>query len=211
MSSSETTLLTVFTGIVALAFLLQSLACIGLFRVVRKLSQRLEGMSAETTKKILSLSSNLDELLATFCRIAVKVEGIPEHVSAATKLVHQRAVDLDSFVEETTDAARLQVAKIQDLVETSSTKIEETFDMVQKGIVAPVNEIAALIRGLKVGLGFFFRGRRSPSSQSHHDEEMFIGVCPRHGAARPRQTLSRGTQDGLGLFALLSSACQDIA
>ena len=77
-------------------------------------------------------------------------------------------------MEETTDAARLQVAKIQDLVETSSTKIAETFDMVQKGIVAPVNEIAALIRGLKVGFGFFFRGRRSPSDQSHHDEEMFI-------------------------------------
>jgi methyl-accepting chemotaxis protein len=174
MSSSETTLLTVFTGIVALAFVLQSLACIGVFRAVRKLSERLEGMSAETTKSILSLSSNLNELLSALRRIVGKVEGIAEPVSAVTKLVHQRAVDLDSFVEETTDAARLQVAKIQDLVETSSTKIEETFAMVQKGIVAPVNEIAALIRGLKVGLGFFFRGRRSPSDQSHHDEEMFI-------------------------------------
>jgi methyl-accepting chemotaxis protein len=174
MSSSETTLLTVFIGIVALAFVLQSLACIGVFRAVRKLSERLEGMSAETTKSILFLSSNVNELLSALRRIVGKVEGIAEPVSAVTKLVHQRAVDLDSFVEETTDAARLQVAKIQDLVETSSTKIEETFAMVQKGIVAPVNEIAALIRGLKVGLGFFFRGRRSPSDQSHHDEEMFI-------------------------------------
>src|SRR5262245_29541220 len=174
MSSSETTLLTVFTGVVALAFLLQSLACIGIFRTVRKISQRLEGMTAETTKSILSLSSNVNELLSAFRRIAGKVEAFTEPVSAVTNLVHRRAVELDSFVEETTDAARLQVAKIQDMVETSSAKIGETFDMVQKGIVAPVNEIAALIRGLKVGFGFFFRGRRSPSNQSHHDEEMFI-------------------------------------
>ena len=167
-------LLTVFTGIVALALVLQSLAFIGIFRAVRKLSERLESMSVETTKKILSLSGNVDELLAALRRIAVKVEGIPEQVGAITSLVHRRAVDLDSFVGETTDAARMQVAKIQDLVETSSTTIGETFEIVQKGIVAPVNEIAALIRGLKVGLGFFFRGRRSPSSQSHHDEEMFI-------------------------------------
>ena len=103
-----------------------------------------------------------------------KAEGISERLNAATSVVSNRVKDLDSFVEDTTDAARLQVAKIQDLVETSSVRITETFDMVQKGIVAPVNELTALIRGLKVGLGFFFRGRKDPSSQSHHDEEMFI-------------------------------------
>jgi hypothetical protein len=174
MSSSETTLLTVFTGIVVLALLFQSLAWIGIFLAVRKLSERLEGIRVETTKKVLSLTDNVDELLSVFRRIALKVEGIPEQVSAVTGLVHRRVADLDSFVGETTDAARLQVAKIQDLLDTSSTRIGETFEMVQKGIVAPVNELSALIRGLKVGLGFFFRGRRSPSNQSHHDEEMFI-------------------------------------
>jgi len=174
MSSADTTWLTIFTGIVALAFLIQSIASIGILRVVRKLSERIEGMSVETTNRILSLSSNVDELLSTFRRIAEKAEGISERISAASGVITDRVAELDSFVEETTDAARLQVAKIQDLVETSSMRITETFDMVQKGIVAPVNELSALIRGLKVGLGFFFRGRRDPSSQSHHDEEMFI-------------------------------------
>jgi hypothetical protein len=166
--------LTIFTGIVAVAFFIQSIASIGILRVVRKLSDRIEGMSVETTNRILSLSSNVEELLSTFRRIGEKAEGISERINAATGVVTNRVAELDSFVGETTDAARLQVAKIQDLVETSSVRITETFDMVQKGIVAPVNELSALIRGLRVGLGFFFRGRRDPSSQSHHDEEMFI-------------------------------------
>ena len=76
MSSSDTTLLTIFTGIVALAFLIQSLASIGILRVVRKLSNRIEGMSVETTNRILSLSAMWTSCLSTLRRIAEKVEGI---------------------------------------------------------------------------------------------------------------------------------------
>ncbi len=175
MSAYDTLLLEIFTGVVAVSLLLQSLVLLGIYRYVRALTARLEGACADLTKNIDALAGKLDRLLAGITGMAEGVRSLEENLTSTTAIVHKRVVELDSFVAEVTDAARLQVLRIQDVIDTASRRIEETFDVLHDSVLAPVTEVNAILRGVKAALDFLLRKRKSPSgSTTQQDEEMFI-------------------------------------
>jgi len=102
------------------------------------------------------------------------VQVVQESVSAITDVVHRRILDVDAFLSETTDTARLQIAKFQGVMDTTSRRIEETLDLLQGTVLTPIAEIQALIRGIRAGIEALFGRRRLPANRSHQDEEMFI-------------------------------------
>jgi len=102
------------------------------------------------------------------------VQAVQESVSAVSQVVHRRVVEVDAFLAEATESARLQMAKFQDIVDTSARRIDDTIYTLQTAIVAPVSEVQAVIRGIRTGLDVLFRRRRSAANQSQQDEEMFI-------------------------------------
>ncbi|MFH1009716.1 MAG: hypothetical protein V1784_00600 [bacterium] len=169
----QDTLLTIFTGVVAVVLLLQSFAFVGIYKSVRQLSTRMDSLSKDLLKKVDVLSTKVEDLLFTIKGMAEGLKSIQGKLADTTAIVHKRVVDLDTFLAETTSAARLEILRIQDVVDNVSRRIEETFDLLHNSILAPVNEVSAVIRGVKVGLDVLLRKRKSPSTSSH-DEEMFI-------------------------------------
>lgn len=181
---SQETLLLVFTGVVALAILIQSLALLGVFMWVRNISRRFDSLSVELLEHINSISKKADEVLASAKDVSEATRTIRENLTTTSAIVHQRAealnatiqkrvADLDSFLEETTSIARTEIAKVQGVVDSASRRVDETFDLLHNGIVAPLTEINAIAAGLRTAFDVFFR-RRSPSARIHQDEEMFI-------------------------------------
>lgn len=164
----------VFTAIVAVALLLQSLAFWGIHRSIKNISSRIDHLSQDLQKKLDSVSHSLNEFVATLKPIADTVRSVQQSLATTTGVIHNRVVDLDGLFKDFTDAARLQIVKIQDVVDSTSRRFEDTIETLQNGILTPLTEITAILRGLKMGLNFFFRGRRPPSQQAHQDEEMFI-------------------------------------
>lgn len=167
-------ILAVFTGIVALALLLQAFALIGMYRRVRDLEARLESVSTKVTTLIDSLAAQADSFLAVATSIAEKVRAMQENVTAISEVVHRRVLDMDAFLKEATDSARLQMARFEDVIETTSHRIDETIDTLRDAVVTPVLEAQAIVRGVRAGLGVLFGWRRHSANRSHHDEEMFI-------------------------------------
>jgi hypothetical protein len=172
--STLLTILTVFTGIVALVLVVQGIALLALYRRMRDLSARLEALSLNLTKQVEALAVKADSFLAVLKTTAEKVQVVQEKVSAITDLVHHRILEVDAFLTETTDTARLQIAKFQGVMDATSAKIEETMNLLQGTILTPIMEIQALIRGIRTGIDVLFRRRRLPANRSHQDEEMFI-------------------------------------
>ncbi len=168
------TLLIVFTGVVALALVLQAVALLAIAHKIRDLSDRFETLGTKLTKQVDSLSAQADEFMLTLKSMAEKVQAVQESVSAVSQVVHRRVVEVDAFLAEATDSARLQMAKFQDIVDTSARRIDDTIYTLQTAIVAPVSEVQAVIRGIRTGLDVLFRRRRSAENQSQQDEEMFI-------------------------------------
>jgi hypothetical protein len=166
---------TILAVVVGATLVLQTLAFTGLLRAVRVLTLRLENISTNLQKDSAGLVEKAGSLMSTIQTTAEKLQELQDHVTATMAVVHHRTVELDAFVAETTDAARLQIIRIQQTLDTASRKIEDTVDLVHNGVLAPISEVHALARGLRVGINYFARARRSrQSGNAAFDDEMFI-------------------------------------
>jgi hypothetical protein len=165
------TLLTIFTGILAFAVLLQTLLFFGIYRSIRELTSRMDGLSKDLLRNVDIISGKIDEGLATIKAVAESIKPIRERLSATTDIVYKRVMALDSFLAEAVSTARLEIMRVQDTIHSASEKTAETLELLRRGVVTPLNEINAISRAIRVGLDVLFRRRKS---SSHQDEEMFI-------------------------------------
>jgi hypothetical protein len=165
---------TLFTGIVAVALLLQVIAFWAIYRSIRRMSIQFDSLSAELKKSASSVTVHAENLLGTVRGVAEKMRALQDNLTATSAIVQHRAVELDAFLAETSDAARLQIARIQDVVNSASRSVEDTFDSLNRGIIAPIREINALVTGIRVGLDVLLRRRSGPAAPSGRDGEMFI-------------------------------------
>jgi hypothetical protein len=54
-------------------------------------------------------------------------------------------------------------------------KVETTADTVQKGVLGPIQEVSAVVKGVRSGLEFLFSRRRVTNvSEATQDEQLFI-------------------------------------
>jgi len=65
--------------------------------------------------------------------------------------------------------------RVDQMVSDLVTKVETTADVVQRNVLAPIQEISAVVKGVRSGLEFLFSRRRAPSvSEATQDEQLFI-------------------------------------
>ncbi len=174
MSLTTEILLAVFAGLTSLALLLQGVALVSLARRLRDIKAAFDARSEKLAKQVDTITGQVASLVGMINSTAEKANQIEENVAAVTAIVRHRVVELDAFLNEATDAARLQMARFQDIIETTSQRVDETMDTLQNAIVVPITEISAVIRGIRSGLDVLFGRRRGSSLRSHNDEEMFI-------------------------------------
>ena len=170
----QDTLLLVFTGILAFAVLLQTIFFLGIYKSIRRASVMLDGLAKDLLRNAEVVASKLEESLATIKNTADSLKPVTQNLVHATQIVHDRVVDIDNFLAEIVDTARLEIARVQDTIQLASLKAEEAIEIVKYSVLAPVNEVGAIVRAIKVGLDVLFRRRRNPSNTSAQDEEMFI-------------------------------------
>jgi hypothetical protein len=106
-------------------------------------------------------------------RIADGFIPIQEKVLDTAEIIHKRAIDVDIFLGETIDAARSEIARVQEAIKSAKERIEGLLETLQNSVLAPIGRVTAISRAVRVGLEALFRKRRK-SSSSTHDEEMFI-------------------------------------
>ena len=74
------------------------------------------------------------------------------------------------------EKSRAQTLRVDRLITHLTQKVETTADAVERGVMAPAQEISAVVAGVRTGLEFLFSGKRRKRSadQAAHDEELFI-------------------------------------
>jgi len=167
-------LLMIFIGVASVAIVLQALALIGIYKAVRVLSQRLDEMASGIAKDLHALSTKADDVLTTVKSVGEGIDSLRQNVEKTLVVVHNRIESLDNFLGETTDMARLELLRLRDAIDTSARKIEEVFDVLRNGIIAPAMEVSAIVRGIRKGVDFLFRRQKGISRAFPQDEEMFI-------------------------------------
>jgi len=166
------TLLTVFTGVVALAFVVQTILFFGMYKAIRQIAPKLDALGKDLLGNISAVSAKVDQGVSTIKDFVESLKPIRDKLSDTTDVIHGRISELDAFLDETATTARLEIAKIQDTLQSASQKAEATIEFLRTSLLAPFNEINAITRAIRVATDVLFRRRRNPGSAQ--DEEMFI-------------------------------------
>jgi len=166
--------LNLFAGIIALAALAQCAAMIILCARLRSLSVHLDGLSKDLLRRVDSAAQKANEMFVKVESVVAGAEAIRDNLIHSTAVVRNRVTELDSFVAETTRKAELQVAYLQDFLDTSRLQMEQTFALVQRSVLTPVQEVGALAAGFRVGLDVLLGRRKRPVDRFQHDDGMFI-------------------------------------
>jgi methyl-accepting chemotaxis protein len=163
-----------FVIVAAVAIVLQMVILLFLYLAIRQSTSRLEAIAGrleEQSSPILETSRAILE------DAQPKIAAITSNLAESTALVRTHVGDFGEVTGEIVERARLQAARLDDLISDTVDKIEATADVVQNSVLSPIRRVQALIQAVSAGVGFLRanRSRRKSSGNStEDDEEMFI-------------------------------------
>ena len=168
----QNTGLTIALILVALAVLIQAGMTVAIFLALRKIPGQLEAVRQDFKQRFDPLAQSVTEILVN---AREPLRTITANLADISKMLRERTSDVDGLVAELVDKSRAQVIRMDRMVSDLVEKIETTSDAVQRGVLAPVQEVSAVIKGMQAGLEFLFSRRRTTSvSEAAQDEQLFI-------------------------------------
>jgi ABC-type transporter Mla subunit MlaD len=168
------TVLSAFVIVACLAILIQAGILFGLFLAFRKTSSRLESIAKNGEERTLPL---LDSAKGILDDSGPRLKEITTNLAEVSTRLRGQAERMDSTFSDLVDRTHLQVIRVDELVSRTLDKVEETTEMVQSTVTAPVKQMSAIMQGLSVGIGTFLHRRRKAAidaATAVEDEELFI-------------------------------------
>ncbi len=164
--------LTVVLFLVAVAVLMQGGAMIGIWLTLRRMQHEIEAFRADLRQRLDPLSQSIGEIIANSRE---PLRAIAANAAEISRMLRERTTRVDEAVEELVARSRVQFIRIDQLVSDLVQRIETTADTVQRKVLIPVSEFAAVVKGVKTGWDFLFSRRRAPSvTEATQDEQLFI-------------------------------------
>ena len=158
--------------LVALAILIQAGAMIGFWLTLRKIPPQIEAVRGDLKQRLDPLAQSVTAIVGD---AREPLRTITSNLADISKMLRERTTDVDTLVAELVDKSRLQVMRVDQMVSDLVKKVETTSDAVQRGVLAPMQEVSAVIKGMRAGLEFLFSRRRATSvSEAAQDEQLFI-------------------------------------
>jgi len=78
------------------------------------------------------------------------------------------------FLTEATGRAKVQLDRMELVLDDSISRMHETVVLVNKGVIRPVRELNGVVAGIRSAVEFLVRSKRPSVDQATTDEEMFI-------------------------------------
>ena len=162
-----------FVVIAAIAIVLQMVILLAMFVQLRVAIDRFTWMAN-------NLQGRLDPILLRINRILEdsedKIGSIMSDGAEITRLARGQAQRVDRVVTDSLERLRVQVIRADRILTGALEVIEETGSKVRSTLWGPVQQVSAVLKGIKVGLDVL-RGvqqRRAESDAASQDEELFI-------------------------------------
>lgn len=164
---NQTTLLTVFVAIAAIALLGQALALVGLLLVARDLRTKVLG-SWPQIESIIGASRRTIE------QAELHLGKIGNSGVAILDVTKQQLVRVDDLLSDASTRAKVQLERAELVLDDTMTRVQQTVNVVQRGVLSPIREVHGIVAGIRTAFSHLTRGARTTVEHVTSDEEMFI-------------------------------------
>jgi len=176
ISSGNSRLLMIFVGMVAAALIVQAIALVVMAVGAAKARHRVLAIAEEVRAKALPAIESTQNFIAN---TAPKMMTLAENLVETSNVVRNKAAEFDATLSDVNNKARVQTARVDDIVTTILAGTAEAVSAVQNGIRIPVREFNGLMNGLKAGVDVlvgrakgFGSGRTSRSYRESNDIDL---------------------------------------
>ena len=171
--------------VIALSFIIIAVAMIAIavfvsraVKSVNRLEEKLEPLIA----KVTVMSEQGQQIAVQGKLIAEQFTAVSGHLSAATAnlseslaIIKDEVGELKDMVSETAHEARGKVELVSQTIDRTHDQVITTTDFIQRKIVEPAREMAAIMAGFRRGLEVLVAPIPKPINQTYGEDEMFIG------------------------------------
>jgi hypothetical protein len=158
----------VAVGLGCVAFLVQAGFVIALYRITKKMQDKVVPL-AERAEPIL------DSAQAVFVENRPRIAEMSTEALEVVKTTRKEVARISELLEETTVRAKARIAQIDETVEVTVEQVEQVGGAVKGAVLKPVREANAIMAGVKAAVVTYAQGGRRPSvDHATQDEEMFI-------------------------------------
>lgn len=165
----QTTLLYIMAGAVcvsAVALVIQACLLFGMYRTTVTLQQRVLTVMPKVESLMDTSRIAIEESRATIAEIRVKSNLILD-------TGHRQIKQLESILNDAAERTTRQLAFAEAVVEDALGRVEDTVQLLHKGVLKPIRGITGIAAGVGAALQYLMRRRPNPE-RATLDEEMFI-------------------------------------
>jgi len=177
--------LVIITAIIALSFILIAGAMIAMavyvnraLKTVNRVEQKLDPLINRAT----ALSEQGQAIAVQGRQIAEQFNVMSGHLSTATghlaesaALIKEEVRGIMALADETAEMAHEKVQMVSRAIDTAHERVMDTTEFIQRKVIEPARELAAVLAGVRRGLEVLVAPAPSPINRSYGDDEMFIG------------------------------------
>lgn len=164
--------------IIAVCFFAMACALIGIWLVVRRVTKtvgRLEERFDPLLIKVNAMSAQGKEISVHLTEVSANLSTATRHLAESTELIKEEVAELRLLVGETAVQAKDKVAMVSQTIDRTHDQVVDTTEFVQRKIVEPAREIAAVMAGVKKGLEVLFAPPPKQLDRAYLEDELFIG------------------------------------
>ncbi len=171
--------------VIALSFIVIALAMVSIAVFVNravKSAGRLEEKLEPLIERVAVMSEQGKQISLQGKQIAEQFTIMSGHLSTATMhfseslaIIKDEVGELKSLVSDTAVEARDKVELVSRTIDRTHQQVVSTTDFIQKRVVEPARELAAIMAGFRRGLEVLVAPAPKPINQIYGEDEMFIG------------------------------------
>jgi methyl-accepting chemotaxis protein len=164
--------------VIAVCFIVMAIALIAIAVVVRRVTKtvgRLEERFDPLLIKVNAMSAQGKEISVHLTEVSANLSTATRHLAESTELIKEEVAELRLLVGETAVQAKDKVAMVSQTIDRTHDQVVDTTEFVQRKIVEPAREIAAVMAGVKKGLEVLFAPPPKQLDRAYLEDELFIG------------------------------------
>jgi len=140
-------------------------------KTVKNIEERVEPLII----KVDAISAQGREISVHFNEISANLSTTTRYLAESTELIKEEIAELRQLVSETAVTAKDKVEMVSNTIDRTHSQVLDTTEFVNRKIVVPAREIAAIMAGVKRGLEVLFAPAPKQIDRVYEEEEMFIG------------------------------------